>query len=176
MPCTTLPWTSPNPVLSGSWFCHTCPYPIPNIEPQSASPALNLPYHVLYWLILALYCLETWVRLRVYWWVDSSRIVFVWVMIWFKSMFSEDARVRSWIEAIPGNTSAVSWFDSFPGETTWLKIHYFNRINRHSAGPSFENVSWERLKSNQFQVSIHLRAESCVYSELMVFAWATSWF
>ena len=39
-----------------------------------------------------------------------------------------------------------------------------------------KKVSQAQLKSNQCQASIHLKAESCVDSESMFFAWVTSWF
>ena len=82
-------------------------------------------------------------------------------MSWFKSIFSEKVWVKSWVKPIPGkSTWAVRWFDSFPGEKNQTlllvvsrKTYYFNRISRHSAGPSFENVDWA-LKSKT-NLSIH---------------------
>ena len=91
------------------------------------------------------------------------------VMTWFKSIFSENDWVSSWIEAVESVVESKRFRGKHLSlEFIWfvsrkiyfnckLKKHYFNRISRHSAGhgSSFEKGQLSTIKVKSMS-SIHI--------------------
>ena len=170
--------TCPKPVLHGFWLCHTRPYTHWTLacQPCPESSLVCTALTDLHLVLLAdLGTTQEFIAELI-----RIDLFSAWVMSWFKSIFSENVSVSSWIEAVSGESIWVlNSFDSFPKEATGVvswKKHYFNRISRNSAGAgsNIEKSHWSQINSNQCQVSMHLRTELGVDSEPMFFASVTS--